>query len=457
MGNKSTIVRIQDFHAKKLDNNRDIFIYLPEGYEGGSETHYPVLYMNDGQNIFSISNKSLSGSSWNADLTVDQLIEHGRIKKIIIVGISNNTSRSGEYTHYSCFDKTVNGGALGEYKISVEAKGELYEDFIINDLKPFIDSNYRTLAGPENTAMIGSSMGGLVTYNIGFRHPDIFGFLGILSPAFFWEEQDTLSTVQKGPLKIWMDVGEGEDHFVTHARKVVEILLKKGYRSGEDFMYFQEPWAVHSEADWGKRLFMPLLYFFGEIGNPVSCQLTGPDCTDTKSGRFYVNPVITYDSGFQFSQVQGSYSADHPEVLEVSGDGTMTGKTVGTASVTFSWNKIRACREYSVVRELSDMVSVGISVNVPANTPQDARIYMGTYVTMPLELVRSKERMYRGTFTFPRNLTVCFRFRREADVFGKPDLTVEKDRDGKNAEIRKFQVSDENEFVYTVEKWGDIL
>jgi predicted alpha/beta superfamily hydrolase len=456
MEHRSKIIKIQDFYAKKLDNYRDINVYLPKGYDEESELRYPVLYMHDGQNIFSMNKSSLSGHSWNVDIIADQLIEQGKIKKIIIVGISNNTSRGGEYSHHSCSERVVNGGALGNYMLSVEGKGLLYEDFIINDLKPFIDSEFRTLRDPEDTAMMGSSMGGLVTYNIGFRNPDIFGKLGIMSPAFFWEDIETLASVKMEPLKIWMDVGEGEDNYVRYAKDVVDELIMKGYKSGENFMYYQEPLAIHSESDWGKRVHMPLLYFFGNIGKVVSCQLMGRDIMGIIGTRLRINPIITYDSGFTISQISGSYSVDHPEVLRVYEDGTVIGKTEGTAKVTFSSQGIETEREYTVVKELSDSVKVTIKVTVPDKTPEDADIYMGTYVTMPLKLDKVGNKRYRGTFTFPRGLVVSFRFRREADVFGKSDVTLEKDKDRKDIEVRQFLAAEDKELFYTVENWGDI-
>jgi len=457
MERSSKIIKIPDFYAKKLENSRDLFVYLPEGYDANDESRYPVLYMHDGQNIFSMANKSLSGFSWNVDITADKLIGQGRIEKIIIVGISNNSSRGGEYSHISCFERVVKGGALGDYTISVEGKGLLYEDFIINDLKPFIDSEFKTLGNPENTAMIGSSMGGLVTYNIGFRNPGIFGKLGIMSPAFFWEDLKSLASVQKGPLKIWMDVGEGEDCYVKHAKDVADALIKKGYISGEDFMYYQEPMAIHSEADWGQRIHMPLLYFFGDIGKPVSCQLMGGDRTGIGAGRLRINPIVSYDSGFAISQIHGSYFVEHPEVLDVCKDGTVLGKSEGTTDVTFHYRTIETARQYTVVKGLRDSVNITITVQVPDNTPAETDIYMGTYVTMPLKLGKAGDKLYQGIFSFPRGLVVSFKFRREVDIFGKENVTVEKDKNRNDVEIRKFQATEDKELFYTVENWGDIL
>jgi predicted alpha/beta superfamily hydrolase len=457
MDGKSKIIKLSDFYAKKLNNYRDIYVYLPEGYDVEQTASYPVLYMHDGQNIFHVSDKSLSGYSWNVDRIADELIEQGRIRKLIIVGISNNTNRGGEYTHHSCVEKVVNGGALGSYKLSVEAKGLLYEDFIIHDLKPFIDSEFRTLQAPEDTAMLGSSMGGLVTYNIGFRNPDIFGNLGIMSPAFFWEDMETLSSIQKQPLKIWMDVGEGEDHYVSGAKEVADMLMGKGYISGTDLMFYQEPMAIHSELDWGKRIFQPLLYFFGMIGEPVSCRLMGEKTTGITGRRIRMNPIVSYDSGFMISQIDGNYLVENPEVLEVYKDGSIYGKAEGTTEVTFCCNGVSASSPITVVKELSDFVKITIHAQVPELTPADADVYLGTYVTMPLKLLKVGDKQYQGTFSFPRGLVVSFKFRREPDVFGKINMTLEKDCVGKDIGIRQFQALEDKELFYTVENWGDIL
>jgi predicted alpha/beta superfamily hydrolase len=457
MEGKSKIIKIPDFYAKKLNNYRDIFVYLPEGYDADPEARYPVLYMHDGQSVFSITNKSLSGISWNIDLTADRLIAQGRIKRIIIVGISNNVSRGGEYSHCSCVDRVVKGGALGEYKVSVEAKGMLYEDFVIHDLKPLIDAEFRTLTDREATAMLGASLGGLVTYNIGFRNPDIFGMLGIMSPAFFWEDLSSLASVQKGPQKLWMDVGEGEDYYVKHAKEVADALLEKGYHSGEDLMYYQEPMSIHSESDWGRRVEMPLLYFFGDTGSPVSCRLMGEEVAGITGKGARINPVLAYDSGICISQIQGSYLVERQEVLQVCEDGTIIGKSEGTTRVTFCCKGIEAEREYTVCRELSAAVEITVTVEVPKNTPLQAEVYMGTFVTLPLKLNKIGDQRYQGVFSFPRGLAVSFRFRREPDIFGKPNLTIEKDKDMKEIEIRKFQATEDKELLFTVENWGDIL
>lgn len=454
---KSKIIKIPDFYAEKLKNYRDIYVYLPRSYDNKVHQRYPVLYMNDGQNIFSIYNKSLSGTSWNVDKVTDMLIECGKIKEIIIVGVSNNSSRSGEYTHYSCSERLVHGGALGDYRLSVDGNGMLYEDFIINDLKPYIDSKFRTLISSEETAMIGSSMGGLVTYNIGFRNPGVFGKLGIMSPAFFWEDITILNSVQKEELKIWMDVGEGEDHYVDYTKDVVELLLKKGYRSGKDLMYYQVPMAVHSENDWGKRIHIPLIYFFGDIGKPISCKLEGLDVVGIRGKRICMNPIVTYDSGIMISQIDGDYSVDYPEILDVCKVGTVYGKSEGRANITFHYNGVHCTKQYTVLKRLSDFVNVTIQVQVPDKTPNEADIYMGTYVTMPLKLSRIGDKSYQGRFSFPRGLVVSFKFRREADVFGKADLTIEKDRNRNDVELRKFQATADMELFYTIENWGDIL
>lgn len=457
MERESRIIKIPGFHAKRLDNYRDIFVYLPKGYDTEIHERYPVLYMHDGQNIFSMSNKSLSGHSWNVDLVVDQLIEQEKIRKIIIVGISNNNSRSGEYTHYACRDKLVKAGALGNYTISSDGLGLLYEDFILSDLKPYIDREYRTLNGPEHTAMIGSSMGGLVTYNIGFRNPEVFGMLGIMSPAFFWEDFNSLSQIKKEPLKIWMDVGEGEDYFIDYTKEIADLLLDKGYCSGRDFMYYQVPWAIHSESDWGSRIFMPLLYFFGDIGKPISAQLFGLDKIGIMGKKQSVNAVVTFDSGFSFSSLEGCYKVTSPEVLEVCKEESIVGHEVGTTDIMFSYQGVKATKQYTVVQEISDQVTIRFHVHVPLNTPKDAEVYLGTYVTAPLKLSKTQEQLYEGSFLFKRGLVVHGKFRREPDVFGKLNFTVEKDRDGKDSELRKFQALEDCDIYYSVENWGDLL
>ncbi len=245
---------IKDFYSPELGNKRNIIIYLPPDYENSND-RYPVLYMHDGQNIFDAST-SFSGIEWSADESAEKLINEGIIKPIIIVGIYNaGSERINEYSPW--VDKNYGGG-----------KGELYAQFIVNTLKPFIDDNFRTLSDRENTAILGSSMGGLISLYIGLKYNNVFSKIGVMSPSFWFVDRKVFefvnSTEVPNDTLIYMDVGtlEGSnpDVYVNDARNMYKLLQKK---SNVEVLYMEDRGAIHSESAWAKRFPEALIYFFG--------------------------------------------------------------------------------------------------------------------------------------------------------------------------------------------------
>ncbi|HPZ10574.1 MAG TPA: alpha/beta hydrolase-fold protein [Candidatus Eremiobacteraeota bacterium] len=251
----------RDFFSESLNDTRTIMVYLPPGY-AYEEEHYPVLYLHDGQNVFDATT-SYCGVEWRVDETAETLIEEGKIRKIIIVGIYNNKDRDDEYTH--TYDPSEGTGGKVEY----------YANFIINELKPFIDSNYRTSS--EDTGIMGSSLGGLCSLYMGWKYPDVFSNAGVISPSLWWNDRDILHAIKEdedfdGPDKIWLDIGteEGEDEdndniseSVENTRCLGELLLEKGYILNENLFYFEDEGADHSESAWSNRVGQILLTFYG--------------------------------------------------------------------------------------------------------------------------------------------------------------------------------------------------
>ena len=121
MGQGSRIDIIKNYYSEKLKNSRDLFIYVPDGYDAEPDRRYPVVYMHDGQSIFDSASDTLSGASWHVDRVVDELIRTRRICKLIIVGIGNSRSRASEYIHRPSVDRVVENSTFGEYKLNAEA------------------------------------------------------------------------------------------------------------------------------------------------------------------------------------------------------------------------------------------------------------------------------------------------------------------------------------------------
>ena len=252
------MIKIEEFYSNILNNNREINIYLPASYYESSQESYPVIYMHDGQNVFD-GERAYAGVGWMVHEVHDELVSRGMIRELIIVGIDNmDGDRLSEYAHTN-----------GRYRRErIRGKGKLYERFLIEELKPFIDENFRTLTGAEDTGLMGSSMGGLVTFNIGFRNPDIFGRLGIISPSFWWDTRSNIKTANMhqdaiANSRMWIDMGTKEGSLDKSFDKVVDHILSICDSSKGSIEAHWIIGAAHTEADWQKRVHWPLIHLFG--------------------------------------------------------------------------------------------------------------------------------------------------------------------------------------------------
>lgn len=441
-------ITLHNYHAQKLSNNRDVHIYLPSNYNLNKNKRYPVLYMHDGQGLFEPNPYSLQ--SWCVHETADRLMLENKIKEIIIVGInSNSNDRLNEFTH-SIAD---NGSVKLNGAPDICCKGELYEDFVINEIKPYIDNTYRTLSDKDNTALIGSSAGGLVTYNMIFRHPEVFGMAGILSPYFLRLDLNTLDEVmfckmyqEKVSTKIWLDIGEVEANImVKHVRRMADHLMKLGYRPVKDFAYYCVPDAAHTESDWAERIHVPLLYLFGDIGKEKSAQLQGRSIVGLKGMTVQINPVVEFDSGFIMSDIDGKYRIENPDILEVASDGTIIPKLPGRTIVSYVLGGVETSREYTVIDELPEYVSVSITIRVPQDTPSNANLFVGRICVK-----KTSENLYGGEFKLPRDIAIQFTI---TCVDNKGKALRDKDENG-NDIVRRLKADKNMQLDYCVQNWS---
>ncbi|MDD3721559.1 MAG: alpha/beta hydrolase-fold protein [Lutibacter sp.] len=228
----------KEFVIPNLNNiSHKIWIYLPPDYNSTSKK-YSVIYMHDAQNLF---DKSTSyAGEWEVDETLNKLYEKTG-KGFIVVGIENGgEERINEYTPWK--NEKYGGG-----------KGAIYVDFIVNILKPYIDKNYRTKSQQKYTGLIGSSLGGLISYYGGLQYPETFGKIGALSTSFWFSKKVVDFTQEKGNLKnvkLFLLVGgkEGEDTD-KDTQKMKELLLKTGFKS-KNLKTKINPEGEHNEAFW---------------------------------------------------------------------------------------------------------------------------------------------------------------------------------------------------------------
>lgn len=242
------------FPSRILKNKRTLLVCLPASYKAGKGRRYPVIYMHDGQNVFD-SATSYSGVEWGAYETATALAEENPAREAIIVGIYNNKDRLNEYAPYR---DPVRGGG----------KGRKYSEFLVKEVKPFIDSTYRTLSGRENTAVAGSSLGGLISLFLILEYPEVFSKAGVLSPSLYWAGRELLglSREKADPekMKIWLSMGtreggfcgdeEGRNEPLAGARELRRILREKGFRQNKNLIYLEEKGGTHNEKYWAKLL-----------------------------------------------------------------------------------------------------------------------------------------------------------------------------------------------------------
>lgn len=244
-----------DFRSALLQHKRDIIVFLPPGYDQNPDRHYPVLYLQDGQNIFD-ARTAFGGNEWHVDETASDMIAKGEVEPLIIVGIYNTgVHRIAEYT--PSVDKKQKAGG----------SGRLYARFVVEELKPFVDATYRTRADRDSTGVAGSSLGGLISLYLALHYPHVFGRVGVMSPSLWWDRRMILRLVRalKQPTaqRIWLDSGTNEGRTtLNNCRDLRELLLQKGWREGHDLAYLEARDSGHDEGAWAARFGAVLGFLF---------------------------------------------------------------------------------------------------------------------------------------------------------------------------------------------------
>ena len=249
----------EKFYIPQLDRNRKIWIYLPPGYDE-SDKHYPVMYMHDGQNLFD-SSLSFSGE-WEVDETLNKLYQEKGMA-MIVIGIDNGGNK--RLDEYSPWKNEKYGGG----------EGEAYVDFIVNDLKPYVDKNYKTIANKNQTAIMGSSMGGLISYYAALKAPDVFGKIGVFSPAFWFSNESFTYAKTNGNIKdtkMYLLAGdkEGEkvaideiNQTVKGINDMVKILKQEGF-TPDNITTKVVPDGLHNEKMWRENFEEAVLWLFDQ-------------------------------------------------------------------------------------------------------------------------------------------------------------------------------------------------
>jgi len=252
------------FPSKVLGNRRDVLVYLPPDYRRFSRKTYPVLYLHDGQNVFDAAT-AFAGVEWGVDETAERLIRKKLIEPIIIVAIANTGEE--RIDEYAPTRGIIDAKAEGKKRSKGLARQ--YGNFLIDELKPYIDRKYRTKRECEFTGLGGSSLGGLVTLAIGILYSHCFSRLIVMSPSIWWDDfaiYRLLDTVEQKPsLKIWLDTGTAEPGW-KQARELCNRIIAKGWRLSYDLAYLEAEGAGHNEAAWATRVEPALRFLFPRTG-----------------------------------------------------------------------------------------------------------------------------------------------------------------------------------------------
>jgi enterochelin esterase-like enzyme len=269
--NKIKLETHRDLNIAGL-NRRRVDVWLPEAYHINPNDSFPVLYIQDGQTVFDNWRKGTGG--WEIHQAISRLAEEERIYPPIVVAISSTLNRAGDYLPAKALGNTSVSKASEESNLiektsTINLLSDLYLEWMVGTLKPVIDDRYRTLNDTQNTALMGSSLGGLISLYAICEYPEVFGKAACLSTHWPAVGDGMLTYLeghlpQPGRHKFYFDHGsEGLDgDYEAWQSKVDALLRQKGYREGKDFASWSFPGEDHTTIAWRHRVHIPLTFLF---------------------------------------------------------------------------------------------------------------------------------------------------------------------------------------------------
>ena len=256
-------LRLHEFRSRTFRNTRFVRVWLPPGYDDPANVghQYPVLYLNDGQNLFEAA-IAFGGVEWQVDETADRLIREGVVAPLIVVGVDNTgKSRIREYMPHRSLQPMM-----------LRVRGASYPKFLMKEVMPFVAGNYRVASGPENTGLGGSSLGALIALYTAAIRPDVFGRLLLESPSLWASNRQMIResrNVSRWPQRIYLATGTNEAgredknrSMVDDVRELAGIFQRAGVDDSRLRIVIDEG-ASHNEAAWAKRFPEALSFLFG--------------------------------------------------------------------------------------------------------------------------------------------------------------------------------------------------
>src|SRR5215468_4909246 len=261
-------LRLHEFRSRFFRHTRFLRVWLPPGYDADENLNkrYPVLYLNDGQNLFEPS-ISFTGVEWQVDETAERLIREGQIPPMIVVGIDNaGKDCLREYMSYRSLNPTM-----------LRVQGSRYPNFLIKEVMPFVAEMYRIASGPENTGLGGSSLGSLISLYTAASHPGWFGRLLLESPSLWASNRQMIKesrAVKQWPQRIFLAAGTAEAgredrdrSMVDDVRELAAIFRRAGLGDQRLKLVIEEG-ATHHESAWARRFPDALSFLFWKTEKP---------------------------------------------------------------------------------------------------------------------------------------------------------------------------------------------
>jgi enterochelin esterase-like enzyme len=234
-------------------SERPVYVYLPAEAERDHRRRFPVVYCQDGQNLWDDPHACFGHGGWYLNRIADELVDDNKIEPVILVGIPNSGQRYRDYTPRRSF---------------AEILDHPYANFVCDVVKPYVDRRFPTKRDRRHTGLLGSSLGGLVSLWMAHKLPEIFSRVACLSGAFQVRDRERvsfvefLSRIDHQNLRVYIDSGTVDDGAVL-TRKVAASYRSRGWRDGVDLMHFEQRGAEHNERYWRERAWRALVFLFG--------------------------------------------------------------------------------------------------------------------------------------------------------------------------------------------------